>query len=390
MRKRTTKSGGWAAAMAIVVAVVGIQIILVRPSSGSPGVPSDGASPAATYRAGVAAFKAGRWSEALPVFEAAAAGSTGYLRLCATNMLGQIHRLQGHWSEALDAFGSVADQARKITGARGLAWLALHYQAEIRWQQQEWDAAIGVYEQLLSLECDGKDCPSPVAGDSAALLEKLARLYWRTGRYEKAREMLNRWIACKPGGSRSPLMRAALISLQEMPSAAQQQRLAFLYGPLSLPSLSPAGAAVPMGRWPTSIPALPEPPDPARDRIDQLLEDMPTDNGWRPVLLMEKGWMLFEADRLESSASAFAEAARWSSDAKSAWAPAVRDYADLSRAIVLMRQRKFSASLELAQAVVGRHPQGHVQALAGSLVGCLSRQLQEKQVGAKCGVKTLK
>ena len=389
MMQRVTKHGcDWMLAAAVgFVFLHGLgQAIRLSPAA---GVLSTQERCSARYRAGVGAFKAGRWSDALFDFEEAAEGSTGYLKLCATNMVGQINRLEGRLSEAQTFFISVVRQARAIlqeaTGDNSIARhaavlerLALQYQAEIAEERQDWSAAVEAYEQLL--EVDGLQ----------AVLERLGRLHWRMGRCDRARQVFDRLLARSPDDVRAPLIRRAVLSLEnDLPSACEQ-KLAFLFCPLNQVDQVPAGAAVPASGWPVSMPALPELPDPARNGVDRLLQELPPDNVWRPVLLLEKGWMLFEADRWEESAAVFAEAARLSSDAKPAWAPVVRNYADLSLSISLMRRGAFAESLRLAQAVLGRNPQGQVQTLARSIVSTLSRRLQETQAGVQCDVETLK
>jgi tetratricopeptide (TPR) repeat protein len=354
----------------------------------------------ARYRAGIAAFKEGRLSDALTDFQQVSSGSSDYLRLCATNMVGQINRLEGQSSEARAAFVSVAQQARAILQANTdgnsvvrnaavLERLALHYQAEIFEQQQDWSSAIAAYEQLLAADSN-KDGLSPLGpNDSQAVLDRLGRLYWRMGRYEQARQMFDQFLSRWPDDTRAPLIRLALVSLENTSSAAGEQRLAFLFFPLIQAAQGSTGEVGPTSVWPVSMPALPELPNPARDGVDRLLKDLPSGNMWRPILLLEKGWMCFEADRSDESIAAFAEAARLSSDAKTAWAPVVRNYAELSKSISLLRRREFAESLELAQAVLGRNPQGQIQMLASSIVSMLGRRLQQTKVGTQCDVNTL-
>ena len=100
--------------------------------------------------------------------------------------------------------------------------------------------------------------------------------------------------------------------------------------------------------------------------------------------------MRFEAERFDEAASAFSEAAGLAARAKLPGTRRVRDYAELSSAICCIRQGRYADGLKLVQGVVERGPQGHVRAVAGSLMNSLDRRMREKQAGAKCGVQTLK
>ncbi len=403
----------------------------------------------AVYQSAVEAFKAGRRDEALPLFERVADRSSGYLRICATNMAGQIHRLAGRDAEALASFSSVATHAdRELQLETGpsadrrhlemLRWLAICYQAEIHECRRSWVEAIRCYERAIEKPGDcphfagteggalrrvglvrqnpaakwglspsastshapsepnlaandgaGKPCPHD-ATLYPALAERLGGLYWRTGQWDKSRKTFEDLLARWPAYERAPAIEVALISLANASEDLRRRKLACLALPLAVARSGPTDA---ISSGPDALPSLPSLPlvlDPVLQRLDEVLVRVGADSPWRPILLMRKGWLLFEMDRVADAAPVFAEAERLAAVGRSPRMDAVRDYAAISGAFCLWRKQQFIESLEAAQKVIGSRPQGCLQVLAGSLVENLSKRQEATEAGAKCGVTLLK
>jgi hypothetical protein len=100
--------------------------------------------------------------------------------------------------------------------------------------------------------------------------------------------------------------------------------------------------------------------------------------------------MLFEDGKHKESELLFTEASRLSGKVGApAWQKGIGNYADLSRAIILLRQGKLAEGKSLADGVLGLMPRGHVLTLASSITSSFSHRQEAVKVGAKCAVQKL-
>jgi tetratricopeptide (TPR) repeat protein len=315
----------------------------------------------------------------------------------AINMVGQVQRLQDRPQDAAQTFARLEEQARQfqqhtdpadgtmVRTADVLEWLATHYQSEIAEQRQSWNQAAQALERLFRKPVE--QAPEGL-GWSAELQERLARVYWRLGQHDKAaatfEDILTRW----PDASRGPLVKLAILYLQNVSTGVEEPKLAYLSCPLGQLGRQADNSSL-LNVPGASVASLPEPPNAVRDGVGRVLADVPSESIYRGVLLMESGWMLFEEGRLEKSTETFGELAQMRTGALGKMGAIVRQYGELSRAVVLAKQGENEEALKKTQAVVAAGPKGHVQLLAGSLSAALARESQEKRVDAKCGVQKL-
>lgn len=401
MRTHGSQSGKAACALLMVVWLCVLLMGSVAQRHDPGTTPASGGDLRERYLAGLNAFRAGDVKYALSECEFVALNASGYLRLCATNMVGQLHRVQGQATEAGKAFASVAEQAGLLNESRDvrdslagnalvLERLALHYQAEIAHEQREWTTAIAFYERLLAMRDGRRPEAFKHLGASPALMEKLGRLYWRTQQHERAirtfKQSLERW----PDQTRAPALKLAIISLENHAEGTPESKYAFLLCETTPRELNTTRVSIAPSTTQTLAP-LPEAPNPNREAIDQLLKELREDNAWRPVLLNEKGWMLAEEGKYAEARTIFSEVAAWPSPSRvSPWTATMTQYAELSKSIILLREGKHAESMQHVEMVMGSNPQGHIQDLAASLSASIARRQQAAKMGAKCSVQKLK
>jgi hypothetical protein len=101
------------------------------------------------------------------------------------------------------------------------------------------------------------------------------------------------------------------------------------------------------------------------------------------------GWTLCNAGQLAEAETAFATAAQAQPPGQGTGASVVSDYANLSRALVLLRGERIDEARSLARAIAVRNSQGHVQALAASILAAADRRLESLKKAQACEVTKL-
>lgn len=359
------------------------------------------ADPSELYQQGLALFKAARLREALAHFDEVSKKSSGYLQLCAFNMVGQIHRRENRLPEAISAFDVVVRHAHDMCASTAadsvvsrhafvLGRLALFYQAEIHEQRRDWNKAIEIYERLAKTESTNDKAKESLFGGGPALFEKLARTYWHVGKHEHAKEtwrtLLKRW----PEGEQAEAARYTLLALEIAPTTARNQRLAFLACPLTWPERMPAELDSRETNELPSLSNLPDPTLPVQSRLNDIVALLPKKTVWRPILTLQQGWLLFEGNKFEAAKVDFVDAGEVTKRTSQPLMTVVNGYAQLSHAIVLLRQKKPARALQLAQDVADRRLPGHVGRLADNLVASCHQWINTREAVKKCGVQELK
>ena len=144
-----------------------------------------------SYRAGMLFFLSGMLEEAKAEFSRISDDSRcpESIRAYSLNMTGQISRLKGDNTSALEAFDKAAVLLHRIlhnekepaakTAHTKLLGLIIFARAEIYERQKNFDAAITEYNRLLDEVNDTSNRYMPLAGD------RLARLYLRKSDFDK-------------------------------------------------------------------------------------------------------------------------------------------------------------------------------------------------------------
>lgn len=360
-------------------------IIYADPNQTSAAQPD---APKACYRSGMQEFADGHMPQALRLFRQAAEGSSGYLRLCAWNMIGQTARLQGDSKVALQAFAKVGEDSVTVVKTRGdsavtrnaaaLGELALIYQAEILEEQEQWPAAIALYERLMQAKPASGDV-SPLA-HNAAMYEKMGRLYWRVGSGEQATTMFRRLLERWPDCPRRPLVQLALAAVELQPAISDVNR------PLSFLGTQPEDSSA----VPASQPSGPAKilPSPFLERIRRVIADERTSQAWQALLHLRLGCRLLEAGQLDEAAKAL-EQATGTSDA-TAGKGATSGYARLAQALVMTWQGQQEQAIRLVQSVISEGPGNHMRDLAANIMTSVAARQQSRRLGDKCNVEPLK
>jgi len=377
---------------AILAALVAFSFAATTSQSVSqPKAAGDQPSPRgdalALYQAGMTRFAAGDLVAATELFQRALPASTGYLRLCSWNMIGQAARLRQDTVAALNAFthvsGCVEDSVSTAPtkavaqSAQSVATLALLYRAEICEEQEEWQEAIRLYEALL-LE-------NPMPPEVAELLrtpelyEKLARLYWRVSDLENALQTFRAIVARWPNYPRAPLVKVEVATLELCtPDRTATRRMAFLGCPVGDGTPPPPA---PLDELPDAVWA------PLR-RLGELLQNPKGLAKWQPLVRLHYAWMLFEAGRLERARSQFEQVVALCGD-NEAFDGTLGDYARVGLALALMRQQRGQEALEVARGIPPRAVSAHVHEVAKELTGSISRNLDQKKMTDKCNIVPL-
>jgi len=354
------------------------------------------------YREGLERFKNGRWDEALACFQDVSRNATGYLQLCATNMEGQIHRINGRPVEAKAVFARMIDQAERLVTTESadtavkrhaelLKRLGLIWQAEICEEQREWEEAAERYERFLAAYAPEEPGLSPsVAAPNPAIYEKLARLYWRIGRYGQARATFARLLERWPAWERAPLVGVAVLALDAAPPVVREQRLAFLACMMTWPLFPGPPVATQAATSLPGLEGLPDPTEPMRLRLSALMAGLPQDSRFRPLLGMYLGWMWFEAGRMKEAESTFGRAARLTRDRKDSFSRRLHGYAELSRALAMARQDRLAEAVAVVEDVIKETPGEHLNRVASAVIQALHHRISDRKATEKCGVESLK
>ncbi len=395
--RRGTRRGKVGALPVVLGAVLMLRALSSSAVPAAIGAPtsSETGSLVESYRIGLADFREGRLGEAAKVFQDVAARASGYLKLCATNMDGQIARLEGRLPESLEAFARVMEQARGVRetttnpiaarNAEVLGQLAGIYRGEILEERRMWTEAIAEYDRLIELHNNRVPEGEVSLVHCPAMYERIARLHWRVGQRTEATETFRQLLRTWPTCSRAPLVSLSLLVLEEGVDARNpDRRLGFLGSPPGGgQTLIPSGEAKSL----QGLVPLP-PPDPMLEKMHELVKRTPADSLWLPVLRLQYGGMLLEANQLEEARKQL-EAVNVRVAGGHPPPEVVKGYARLSLAILASRQGRLNEGLEIAQAVAAKTKQGHLRDLANSIVASLGRKSQETKKGQKCGVEKL-
>ncbi len=346
----------------------------------SPQEPARATSfePHGRYEEGIAHFKAGRLAEGLACFQDVSSRASGYAQLCATHMVGLIHRIEDRASEAAAAFERVIAQsrvlqptldatspvARHVDVLERLARISL---AEICEQQRDWAAAVRHYEIFLKQYDRDSDNPANVLAPNPALYEKLGRILWRLERYDEARAAFSSLLEHWPNAPRAPLIGVALLALEAAPQTVRNQRLAFLSSSLTWPLESQVvdaeTAAIPL----PDLEQLGDPADPIRLRLKALKAQCPEDSRESLILAMYLGWMFFETGRIDEAEKFFVRIARTAPSTEDEFIKRLQSYAELSRALVYAQEGKFEEALAITDELMKGQLRGHLRHLASNL-----------------------
>jgi tetratricopeptide (TPR) repeat protein len=165
-----------------------------------------------SYRAGMLFFFSGMFEEAKAEFSRIANDSKcpESIRAYSLNMTGQISRLKGDNTSALDAFGKAAVLLQEIlhnekeptekTAHIKLLGSVMFARAQIYEQQKNSDAAITEYNCLLDEMKNTSDRYMPLAGD------RLAQLYLRKSDFDKYEQTVDTIIRDYPNYYRTGII----------------------------------------------------------------------------------------------------------------------------------------------------------------------------------------
>jgi tetratricopeptide (TPR) repeat protein len=362
-----------------LVAAAGVLAVLTLAGAAAP---AKALSPAEAYRAGMRQFACHDLAEAHRCFQDAAGRGSGYVGLCAWNMVGQVARLQGDLPLALEAFTAVEKGASSIARsgsgvvARNVAVLgelAVLYQAEILESQEKWDTALHRYEHLLRAAAQDPRGREWLVQDPYCR-ERIARLYWRCGRLDEALRELQAVLTDTPDYPRAPWVRLIVLSLSRGTQGEAGGRLTCLSAPLE-------AADETTGLIHSSGNPLLEP-------LQKLIASLSEGSIWLPVLRLRCGWMLLEAGQQKEALEQFRVASSLAGRGGASLAP-VRGYADLSLALCCARHGDPDEASRMARQVVAVGGRGHLQEVAAQILASLGWRRDQQRKADKCSTKPL-
>lgn len=196
------------------------------------------------YRIGMLYFKTNDFIHALDNFEKIARSTDcpDTIRLCSLNMTGQIYRMQGDNSQALDAFKELIDLSKKFSPkdvnslipsvTLKLAVTAGFAKAEIYQYQKEYDSAISEYKRILTWF--EKELIHDANGYLPVALDRMSQLYLIKGDIEAYNQTTDELITKYTNYYRISIIRletyAVKILKQKVPSSE------FTYGSFEAPA----------------------------------------------------------------------------------------------------------------------------------------------------------
>lgn len=336
-----------------------------------------------TYDEGLQQFREKDTQSALKAFEIVSSKATGYLRLCATNMVGQINRLAGDPEAALKAFASVGEQAIAVASkdtnkvvvqrAEVLAQLSAIYRVELLEEQERWDDAVAECERIRLKEETAQNRDQHQLTYNPSFYEKLARMYWKVGNKVRAsntfKELLKKW----PAYDRASIVLLALRACgKEQGNALVQRKFESLCSPVD---------EVSMPRIDENANSLASKAASGyREMVLKRMEEVAArdDAGlpWQQLLYLHRGTMLYGIKQFDLANQEFLTAA-WLLGGKDVPPNPVGRYAKLWLALLSYQEGRLNDSAKDAWAIADATPIGcHLHRIAQN-IGDMSKKSLE-------------
>ena len=324
------------------------------------------------YGIGVIYFKANIMTDAQSIFSQIASDPDcpELIRISSFNMLGQIYRLKGEDTEALEAFNRVAHLAEKWISANTadatdsaalkLLHLALFTRGEIYQLRQNYSAAITEYRRLVdSPGHNKKDKTSQyiimLAGD------RISQLYLREGDIDKYVKCAQLLTAYYPEYYRSPVIKLEIECVKFLKSVAPD--FEFQNDSFTAPAL--LIGYLKDGRNETTAKQL-------ADQLDKLCKEYQKGYGgallnyhyaWLMETIGEKDKAAKILDRLSSAD--FTD--NNTTSLEKAVIETVQEYAKIQYAIMLTEKADYAKASNVLNSLRTHPPQSHILNIASSI-----------------------
>jgi len=342
--------------------------------------PTNDPPPRESYTAGIAHFKAGRFNQAMAVFDRLAnhPNCSHLLRCLSLNMLAQVHIARGDTNRALSAFHRLAELSQRTITARHptpvLARLfatSILNEAQIYQLSGNYAAAAGCCEQLLAAA--RPDADNPVLARYLPLArDRLTQFYLSQGNIDGYISTTRQLVADYPSYYRAPLvqMENAAVEFLAKTNPARQ----FRYGSFDAPAL----AILQLRRCDQH-----EASRRLRERWARLCTNF---QYTYPHLLLQYhyGWLLDAMGEKEKAAALFKRISTVETDSVAAThhqkkiLENIRQYAGIQAAIIMGEQAHYNKALKLMQVLRTDPNNNHASALA--------RAVKESLITLKCEV----